>query len=505
MFAPELKVKVSDLHQGGEQELGGQDKKRKSNVRRTKVKLCDRSIASRYNADAKEATQPGNVSCKRLTFVMVSHGLPTMRWVHRVCVVALIFISANPTSARSLVGHEQREQSGAGVDGEQPSVDLVEVSGRLSRRRITSDNKTFTKAADGGTSVAVTCRGVDGCGGGAGAEVTSSPDKDAAGASSTISEGNHDDDEHEVVTRPGVATTADFFAGGAIQTNLPNEASSESVAAATSGAQQEQAAGDVSAAFSPESISELLAQLEARKKERNDDRLCNTEKEQVSTFNIDFSSNTAVRHIEYCPILIIFISVYPTISLSISSDIMLFIPQECYQPCKDRNDCAQESGDEKEECKQMCRAKYCRAKDKNLHLFTKNSASSSQDKSEHSNDSSKKSEEDKKKTKRSSAASEFERMCNTAPERKCREKCFRSKSCGSDSQDDETCKKKCRSKCCDFSRNKVKQGGAIKAANERLCNTAAERSCRKECFEAKNCGKNDDDCKKVGACGNKTE
>ena len=245
---------------------------------------------------------------------MVSHGLPTMRWVHRVCVVALIFISANPTSARSLVGHEQREQSGAGVDGEQPSVDL-EVSGRLSRRRITSDNKTFTKAADGVTSVAVTCRGVDGCGGGAGAEVTSSPDKDAAGASSTISEGNHDDAEHEVATRPGVASTADFFAGGAIQTNLPNVASSESVTAATSGAQQEQAAGDVSAAFSPESISELLAQLEARKKEQDDDRLCNTEKEQVSTFDIDFSSNTAVRHIEYWPILIIFISVYPTISL----------------------------------------------------------------------------------------------------------------------------------------------------------------------------------------------
>ena len=179
---------------------------------------------------------------------------------------------------------------------------------------------------------------------------------------------------------------------------------------------------------------------------------------------------------------------------------MLCTPQECYQPCKDRNDCAQESGDEKEECKQMCRAKCCKAKDKNLHLFTKNSASSSQDKKGHNNDSSKRSEEDKKKKKRSSVASEFERMCNTAPERKCREKCFRSKSCGSDSQDDETCKKKCRSKCCDFSRNKAKQGGAIKAANERLCNTAAERSCRKECFEAKNCGKNDDDCKKVSAC-----
>ena len=216
-----------------------------------------------------------------------------MRWV-----VALIFISANPTSARSLVlvGHEQREQSGTGVDGEQPSVHVdLEVSGRLSSRRITSD-KTFAKAADGGASVAVTCRGVDDCGGGAGAEVTSSPDKDAAGASSTISEGNHDDAEHEVATRPGVASTADFFAGGAIQTNLPNVASSESVAAATSGAQQEQAAGDVSAAFSPESISELLAQLEARKKEQDDDRLCNTEKEQVSTFNIDFSSNTAVTY-----------------------------------------------------------------------------------------------------------------------------------------------------------------------------------------------------------------
>ena len=220
-----------------------------------------------------------------------------MRW-HRVCFVALIFISANPTSARSLVlvGHEQREQSGTGVDGEQPSVHVdLEVSGRLSSRRITSD-KTFAKAADGGASVAVTCRGVDDCGGGAGAEVTSSPDKDAAGASSTISEGNHDDAEHEVATRPGVASTADFFAGGAIQTNLPNVASSESVAAATSGAQQEQAAGDVSAAFSPESISELLAQLEARKKEQDDDRLCNTEKEQVSTFNIDFSSNTAVTY-----------------------------------------------------------------------------------------------------------------------------------------------------------------------------------------------------------------
>lgn len=210
-----------------------------------------------------------------------------MRWR---CTVALIFISANPTSARSLVGYEQREQSGAGVDGEQPSVHVdLEVSGGLSRRRITSD-ETFAKAADGVASVAVTCRGVDDCGGGAGAEVTSSPDKDAAGASSTISEGNHDDAEHEVATRPGVASTADFFAGGAIQTNLPNVASSESVAAATSGAQQEQAAGDVSAAFSPESISELLAQLEARKKDQDDDRLCNTEKEQVSTFNIDFSS-----------------------------------------------------------------------------------------------------------------------------------------------------------------------------------------------------------------------
>jgi len=388
--------------------------------------------------------------------MMMSHGLPTMRWKYRLGFVALVLLSAHPSSARSPGGHEQLEQTGAGVDGghhhhllrteQAGGGPLVDDAGRLSRRRITSEN-AFPEAADGSTTLAVTCRGVDGCAGGAAAaaEVTSSPGKDTG---STMSLGNHDEAEYEVTTPPGVASTADFFGGGAIQTHLPNVASSESVAAATSGEQQEQAAGDVSAALTPESIAELLAQLEARKKAQDDDRLCNAEKEQ-----------------------------------------------ECYQPCKDRNDCAQESGDDKEECKQMCRAKCCKAKDKNLHLFTKNSVSS-HDKKEHSNDGSKKSEEDKKKKKRSSAASEFERMCNTAPERKCREQCFRSKSCGSDSQDDETCEKRCRSKCCDFSRNKAKQGGAIKAANERLCNTAAERSCRKECFETKNCENNDDDCKK---------
>ena len=75
--------------------------------------------------------------------------------------------------------------------------------------------------------------------------------------------------------------------------------------------------------------------------------------------------------------------------------------------------------------------------------------------------------------------------------------CFRDKSCGSsDSEDDETCKKRCRSKCCSFSRNKAKQGHAIEEANERLCNTSAERECRKSCFESRDCG-DSDDCKKV--------
>ena len=75
--------------------------------------------------------------------------------------------------------------------------------------------------------------------------------------------------------------------------------------------------------------------------------------------------------------------------------------------------------------------------------------------------------------------------------------CFRDKSCGSsDSEDDETCKKRCRSKCCSFSRNKAKQGDAIEEANERLCNTSAERECRKSCFESRDCG-DSDDCKKV--------
>lgn len=283
---------------------------------------------------------------------------------------------------------------------------------------------------DGGTTSAVTCRGVEGCAGGETSTEVLPPGSPGTDASALTSEkGKHDEAQHEVATVPGVATTADFFGGGTIQTNLPNAASSESVAAATTEEQQKQAAGDVSAAFTPESVADLLAQLEARKKAKDEDRLCNTEKEQ-----------------------------------------------ECYQPCKDRNDCAQESGDDKEECKQNCRAKCCKAKDKNLHLFTKkeDSSSSSHDKKKHSDDSSpKKSQDTKKKKKRSSAASEFERMCNTAPERRCREQCFRDKSCGSsDSEDDETCKKRCRSKCCSFSRNKAKQGDAIKEANERLCNTS---------------------------------
>ena len=99
-----------------------------------------------------------------------------------------------------------------------------------------------------------------------------------------------------------------------------------------------------------------------------------------------------------------------------------------------------------------------------------------------------------RKKKGGNASKEAERMCNTSKERKCREKCFKEKKC---KENDEDCKKKCRSRCCDYDRTKAKQGSAIKDANERLCNTAEERECRKECFEDKKCSDNDEDCKKV--------
>lgn len=151
---------------------------------------------------------------------------------------------------------------------------------------------------DGGTTSAVTCRGVEGCAGGETSTEVLPPGSPGTDASALTSEkGKHDEAQHEVATVPGVATTADFFGGGTIQTNLPNAASSESVAAATTEEQQKQAAGDVSAAFTPESVADLLAQLEARKKAKDEDRLCNTEKEQVSVIGITFIFYVSFKYI----------------------------------------------------------------------------------------------------------------------------------------------------------------------------------------------------------------
>lgn len=220
------------------------------------------------------------------------------RWTFKVGVITLVLLSVHPPFGWSREWHEHLLDE-PGVDGaggrhhrllrheadEEPSLEAAGWR-QTSRRRITSEN-AFASVVDGGTTLAITCRGVEGCAGGeTSAEVLTpgSPGKDAS--ATTSEEGNHDKAKHEVATVPGVATTADFFGGGTIQTNLPNVASSESVTAAATGEQQN--AGNVSATFTPESVADLLAQLEARKKAKDEDRLCNTEKEQVSVFGITF-------------------------------------------------------------------------------------------------------------------------------------------------------------------------------------------------------------------------
>ena len=222
------------------------------------------------------------------------------RWMVKTGLITLVLLWARPSLGQRQEGHKQLDEpyDGDGASGrhhrllrneadDEPSLEVADR--RLpSRRRITSDN-TFASVVDGGTTLAVTCRGVEGCAGGeTSTEVLppGSPGKDASAL--TSEDEKHDEAQHEVATVPGVATTADFFGGGTIQTNLPNVASSESVAAATTGEQEKQAAGDVSAAFTPESVADLLAQLEARKKAKDEDRLCNTEKEQVSVIEVTF-------------------------------------------------------------------------------------------------------------------------------------------------------------------------------------------------------------------------
>ena len=248
-----------------------------------------------------------------------------IRWMLRVGAITLVLLWARPSLGQRQEGHKHvlyGVDEGDGASGrhhrllrneaeEEPSL---EAAGRHlpSRRRITSEN-AFASVVDGGTTSAVTCRGVEGCAGGeTSTEVLppGSPGKDASAL--TSEDEKHDEAQHEVATVPGVATTADFFGGGTIQTNLPNVASSESVAAATTGEQEKQAAGDVSAAFTPESVADLLAQLEARKKAKDEDRLCNTEKEQVSVIEVTFifmyHSNiflsNAMQTRQFTPILI---------------------------------------------------------------------------------------------------------------------------------------------------------------------------------------------------------
>ena len=226
------------------------------------------------------------------------------RWMFKAGVITLVLLWARPSLGRRQEGYKQLEDvhvpygvdDGDGASGrhrhllrneadEDPSLEAADR--RLpSRRRITSEN-AFAGVVEGGTTLAVTCRGVEGCAGGEiSTEVLTpgSPGKDAGAL--TSEEGNHDEAQHEVATVPGVATAADFFGGDTIQTNLPN--------VATTGEQQKQAAGDVSATFTPESVADLLAQLEARKKAKDEDRLCNTEKEQVSAFGMNYHSNIQI-------------------------------------------------------------------------------------------------------------------------------------------------------------------------------------------------------------------
>lgn len=93
----------------------------------------------------------------------------------------------------------------------------------------------------------------------------------------------------------------------------------------------------------------------ARTKEQDsdDDGLCyaenRTEQEEVSTFGIDFSRTL---YFDLCHFVTF---TQQAFALSPSDTT-----QECYQRCKDRNDCVQGNGKDKKECKQLCRTNCCK-------------------------------------------------------------------------------------------------------------------------------------------------
>lgn len=173
-------------------------------------------------------------------------------------VTALLFVtlsfSVDLVSAAQHDAHHFLRTDNDDRDGE------AEVR-HQTRRRIAGD--VPPAVGDATTTLAIACRGPD-CQSAAG---------DNGGDGSPGSQ--------------GVATTADFtadfFGGGdGMQTNplhdvLPSSASGED--SGELGGQQ--TAEEVSDVFFAESVADLVDHLEAKKKANDEDRLCNTEEEQV--------------------------------------------------------------------------------------------------------------------------------------------------------------------------------------------------------------------------------
>ena len=137
----------------------------------------------------------------------------------------------------------------------------------LTRRRASGEDGGGSSGAPpgniGDATLAVTCRGSE-------CQTTTT----TGGTGSTANEPG------------GVATAADFFGGAnaGIQNNLVGVMTNAGGDDGGTGMTTTQTAGEVSSTLfgDPESVADLIDQLDARKKARDEDRLCNTEDEQVS-------------------------------------------------------------------------------------------------------------------------------------------------------------------------------------------------------------------------------
>lgn len=165
--------------------------------------------------------------------------------------------------------------------------------------------------------------------------------------------------------------------------------------------------------------------------------------------------------------------------------------RECLDSCVMLGKCEDERYDfnAQMDCKQECQVKCCRHQVKKDSLFSKRPIRVKQDAGIN--------------------ASEYivplssepmENMCSTAEERACREMCFDDKKCD---DDDEDCKKPCRTQCCDEpNRSRINNFSDV-PFRAKLCNNPTERTCREQCFVAEGCAEFDEECKKpcrFGCC-----